>query len=62
MYAMLHQDAGVVGKYEYPGPDVPVMFNGEMIAPAFKATVHSEAAEYKASLNRDVIRMFSAER
>ncbi len=29
MYAMLHEDAGTVGKYEFPGPDVPVMFNGE---------------------------------
>lgn len=44
MYAMLHTDAGEIGKYEFPGPDVPVMFNGEMVTPAFKATVHSDAA------------------
>jgi len=37
MYAMLHADAGSVGKYEFPGPDVPVMVNGEMLSPAFKA-------------------------
>lgn len=41
MYAMLHQDAGVVGKYEFPGPDVPVMVNGVMLAPAFTANVQS---------------------
>ena len=50
MYAMQHQDAGVVGKYEYPGPDVPAMFNGEMLAPDFKATVPSDAANIKPAL------------
>jgi len=44
MYAMLHTDAGTVEKYEFPGPDVPVMINGEMLSPSFKATVHSDAA------------------
>jgi predicted lipoprotein with Yx(FWY)xxD motif len=44
MYAMLHADAGTVGKYEFPGPDVPVMLNGNMLSPAFKATVQSPAA------------------
>ena len=38
MYAMLHIDAGTVGTYEFPGPDVPVMFNGNMLSPAFNAT------------------------
>ena len=38
MYAMLHVDAGTVGKYEFPGPDVPEMFNGQMLSPGFKAT------------------------
>jgi predicted lipoprotein with Yx(FWY)xxD motif len=50
MYAMLHQDAGVVGKYEFPGPDVPVMFNGEMLSPSFKATVHSDATNIMPAL------------
>jgi predicted lipoprotein with Yx(FWY)xxD motif len=45
MYAMLHTDAGVVGKYEYPGADVPTMLNGEMIAPLFTATVYSDAVK-----------------
>jgi predicted lipoprotein with Yx(FWY)xxD motif len=44
MYAMLHVDAGTMGKYEFPGPDVPVMLNGAMLAPAFNATIHSGAA------------------
>jgi predicted lipoprotein with Yx(FWY)xxD motif len=45
MYAMLHQDGGTVGKYEFPGPDVPVMIDGVMLAPAFNATVHSGTAD-----------------
>jgi predicted lipoprotein with Yx(FWY)xxD motif len=44
MYAMLHADAGSVGKYEFPGPDVPVTLNGEMLSPAFKATSQSASA------------------
>jgi predicted lipoprotein with Yx(FWY)xxD motif len=38
MYAMLHVDAGQVGTYEYPGPDIPAFLNGQMISPAFKIT------------------------
>lgn len=38
LYAMLHTDAGVVGKYEFPGADVPVMVDGKMVTPPFKAT------------------------
>ncbi len=44
MYAMLHVDAGTVGKYEFPGPDVPVIINGEMLSPAFKAASQSASA------------------
>ena len=44
MYAMLHADSGTVGKYEFPGPDVPVMMNGGMVAPPFKAIVNSGGA------------------
>jgi predicted lipoprotein with Yx(FWY)xxD motif len=50
MYAMLHQDAGIVGKYEFPGPDVPVMVNGQMLAPAFTATVQSETGNITPAL------------
>ena len=38
LYAMLHTDAGKVGTYEFPGPDVPVMVDEQMLSPAFKAT------------------------
>jgi predicted lipoprotein with Yx(FWY)xxD motif len=38
MYAMLHTDAGVVGAYEFPGPDAPVIVNGQMVSSPFKAT------------------------
>lgn len=41
LYAMLHIDAGKIGVYEFPGPDVPAMQNGAMVSPAFKATVGS---------------------
>jgi hypothetical protein len=35
LYAMLHTDAGKVGVYEFPGPDVPVMVDEKMVSPAF---------------------------
>lgn len=38
LYAMLHTDAGKVGTYEFPGPDVPVMVDEKMVSPAFKLT------------------------
>jgi predicted lipoprotein with Yx(FWY)xxD motif len=45
MYAMLHTDAGTVGTYEFPGPDVPVMLNGIMLSPAFNVTIGSTVAD-----------------
>jgi hypothetical protein len=38
LYAMLHTDAGKVGTYEFPGPDVPVMVDEKMVSPAFSST------------------------
>jgi hypothetical protein len=38
LYAMLHTDAGTVGAYQFPGPDVPVMVDGNMVSPPFKAS------------------------
>jgi predicted lipoprotein with Yx(FWY)xxD motif len=38
LYAMLHEDHGVIGVLEFPGPDVPVMVNGLMVAPTFNVT------------------------
>jgi hypothetical protein len=31
LWPMLHIDAGVIGEYEFPGPDVPVVVNGEIV-------------------------------
>ncbi len=36
LFAMLHTDAGTVGKYEFPGADVPVMVDDKMVSPPFK--------------------------
>jgi predicted lipoprotein with Yx(FWY)xxD motif len=38
LYAMLHEDHGVIGVLEFPGPDVPVMVAGQMVAPTFNVT------------------------
>ncbi|MEZ4268869.1 MAG: hypothetical protein R3F39_21140, partial [Myxococcota bacterium] len=40
LYAMLHTDAGVVGTYEFPGPDGPVLGDaGAPISPSFVVSV-----------------------
>ena len=44
LYAMLHVDAGAVGKYEFPGADVPVTFQGSVVNVPFKAQLPSLAA------------------
>jgi predicted lipoprotein with Yx(FWY)xxD motif len=38
LYAMLHEDHGIPGSLEFPGPDIPVMVNGQMITPQFNVT------------------------
>jgi len=38
LYAMLHEDHDPIGVLDFPGPDVPVMLNGQMIAPSFNVT------------------------
>jgi hypothetical protein len=42
LYAMLHVDSGVIGVLEFPGADVPVMNNGVMVSPAFKASAQDK--------------------
>jgi hypothetical protein len=40
LYAMLHKDEGVVGTYEFPGPDAPVLnAMGAAIAPPFTVRI-----------------------
>ncbi len=43
LYAMLHIDAGAIGTYEFPGPDVPYTNNGQMISPPFNITKSGSA-------------------
>ncbi|MGB5048505.1 MAG: SH3 domain-containing protein, partial [Caldilineaceae bacterium] len=45
VHLMLHEDAGVVGTYEFPGADVPVMVDGAPLSMAYSvgAPVVSEA-------------------
>lgn len=38
LYAMLHADLGVEGTYEFPGADVPVQVDGQVLTPAFTVT------------------------
>lgn len=38
LYAMLHTDGGTLGTYEFPGPDAPVVVEGQMVSPAFQVT------------------------
>jgi hypothetical protein len=37
LFAVLHADAGEVGKFEFPGPDGPILLNGQILSLAFKA-------------------------
>ncbi len=39
LWAMLHADEGEIGVYEFPGPDVPVTNNNEIVMAAFTATI-----------------------
>jgi hypothetical protein len=36
VYAMLHQDIGAYGVYEFPGVDAPVAIDGRVVTPAFR--------------------------
>jgi len=36
LWAMLHVDVGTVGKYEFPGPDVPVTTDGKVVMKRFE--------------------------
>lgn len=37
LHAMLHEDEGEVGTYEFPGPDVPIEVAGNIVMAAFSA-------------------------
>ncbi|MCZ7572332.1 MAG: hypothetical protein M5U01_27580 [Ardenticatenaceae bacterium] len=38
LWVMLHTDAGTEGTYEFPGPDAPVMENGQIVMEQFTVT------------------------
>ena len=38
LWAMLHVDVDAVGKYEFPGPDVPVTLEGKVVMKRFELT------------------------
>jgi hypothetical protein len=38
LHAVLHEDRGMIGEFEYPGPDVPVEFNGVFVTESFQVT------------------------
>lgn len=43
LWPMLHIDAGVIGTYEFPGPDAPVIVNGDMIMKQITITAASSS-------------------
>jgi plastocyanin len=45
LIAMLHYDLGQIGSFEYPGPDVPVMLNNEMVMKKFFTTFAARESE-----------------
>jgi len=45
LYAMLHADLGTEGTYEFPGADVPVQVDGQVVTPAFTVTGLEQAEE-----------------
>jgi plastocyanin len=44
LWPMLHIDAGVIGTYEFPGADVPVIVNGNIIMKQIAVTAPAAAA------------------
>jgi hypothetical protein len=45
LWAMLHQDAGTVGTYEFPGDDAPVTLDGNVVMQSFMVTGGVTAAQ-----------------
>lgn len=54
LYAMLHADKGVVGTYEFPGPDVPVMNSqAQMVNVPFKVEVPAGVPAVRLTLGEE---------
>ncbi len=35
LFAMIHEDTGEKGKFDFPGNDMPLLFNGDMVSQLF---------------------------
>jgi hypothetical protein len=38
LHAVLHEDRGMIGEFEYPGPDIPVQRNGDFVIESFNVS------------------------
>jgi hypothetical protein len=38
LHAVLHEDRGMIGEFEFPGTDVPAEFNGQFVIETFRIT------------------------
>src|SRR5438105_3189505 len=47
LWPMLHIDAGTIGTYEFPGPDAPVIVNGNIVMKQITVTAAGAAAPAK---------------
>lgn len=45
MHAVLHSDFGVTGEYEYPGPDQPVEYEGQVVRTTFSVDIVAKMPE-----------------
>jgi LPXTG-motif cell wall-anchored protein len=53
LWPMLHIDAGTIGTYEFPGPDVPVIVNGNVVMKQISITEAGGAAAPKDAVEAD---------
>jgi LPXTG-motif cell wall-anchored protein len=49
LWPMLHIDAGVIGTYEFPGPDAPVIVGGNIVMKQIAVTAPAAAAPAQAA-------------
>ena len=42
LFAIPHADKGIIGRFEYPGEDMPLESNGKVIAESFQITIEND--------------------
>jgi LPXTG-motif cell wall-anchored protein len=52
IWPMLHVDAGTIGTYEFPGPDAPVIVNGNIIMQQITVTAAGASTQQPGTLPR----------